>query len=336
MTAFLITAALLLVPAENLKTDLSDSAITTSIETRMGLDPHVPAFSIHTKTVDGVVTLTGRVEDDEQKALAEKIAREEPAVKDVINDLTIIPTTITEKQERGFKQVAADKQVASAIRSRMVYNKESKGLKIGVDVVNGDVVLHGVVNSEEQKEHLAKIAANTKGVNSVRNDLIVREKLKKGFIGGIGRDLGDEWLEKKIETAILVTRKLSIRELDVEVDDGICYLTGVTENEETKKVAGDIAGGYTGVLKLVNAVSVREGGVTVETPKKVRTPKEEPQSDPDKRLNKKKKKAAESVEATEEDVEVKAADPTDDLLEEIDPVDTPAPTIEEKPLEAPK
>lgn len=333
MTAFLITAALLFVPTQGIKTDVSDSAITTGVETQLGLNPNVPAFSIHTKTVEGVVTLSGRVEDETQSQIAEQIARDTKGVVDVVNNLTVIPTTITEKQERGVKQRAVDKQVASAVRSRMVYNRESKGLKIGVDVVNGNVVLHGVVNSEEQKEHLAKIAANTKGVDSVTNNLVVREKKKKGFVGGLGRDMGDEWLEKKIETAILFTRKLSVRDLDVEIDDGICYLSGVVENEEIKKVAGDIAGGYTGVQEVTNSIIVREGGVTVETPKKERKQKPEPASDPDKKMNKKKKAAEEEGTVV---LEEKVDAPAEDGLSESEPVDELAPSVEERPLEAPK
>ena len=332
MTAFLITAALLFVPTQGIKTDISDSAITTSIKSEIGLNPNVNTFGIHIKTEEGVVTLSGRVEDETQKVLAEQIARDTRGVTEVVNNLTIIPTTITDKQERDFKQRASDKQVASAVRSRMVYNKETKGLKIGVDVVNGNVVLHGVVNSEEQKDRLAKIAANTKGVDSVTNNLVVREKERKGFVGGLGRDMGDEWLEKKIETAILVTRKLSVRDLDVEVDDGVCYLSGVVENEEQKKVAGDIANGYTGVRELVNSIIVREGGVTVETPKKERKPKPEPESNAAKKVNKKKHKD-EGETVLEEPVETS---PADEGLSESDPVDEMAPTIEEKPLDAPK
>jgi osmotically-inducible protein OsmY len=281
MTAFFVAAALLFVPAQaGVVTGVTDSAITTSIKTEIGVNPNVNTFGVHVSTNDGVVTLSGRVEDETQKALAEQIARDTKGVTDVVNNLTIIPTTITEKQERAFKQRATDKSVATAVRSRMVFNKESKGLKVGVDVVNGVVTLHGVVNTEEQKERLGKIASGTKGVESVVNNLVVRQRERHGFVGGVGTGMGDEWMEKKIESAILFTRKLSIRELDVEVDDGICYLSGVVENEEMKKVAGDIAAGYAGIREVKNSVIVREGGVTVEAPKKEGPVRPAPKANP--------------------------------------------------------
>lgn len=341
MTALLLTAALLFVPAQGVVTGVTDSAITTSIKTEIGLNPNVNTFGIHISTEEGVVTLSGRVEDETQKALAVQIAEDTKGVTEVVNNLTIIPTTITEKQERAFKQRATDKSVATAVRARMLGGKEGKGLKIGVDVVNGVVTLHGVVNSEEQKDHMAKIAANTRGVQAVVNNLVVRKKERHGFIGGIGVGMSDEWLESKIETAIVFTRKLSIRVLDVEVDDGICYLSGVVENEEQKKVAGDIAAGYAGIREVVNSITVREGGVTIETPKKERKKKETPATDADKRIGgKKTKDDATKEEATSE--ESPEETPTnldtsdDDMLKDIDPSDEPAPIIENRTLEPPK
>lgn len=329
MTAWILSAVILLGAQPAVVTDVTDSAITTRIKSVIGLNPNVNTFGIHIGTDQGVVTLSGRVEDETQKQLAESIARETKGVVDVVNNLTVIPTTITEKQERDFKQRASDKGVATSVRSRIAYYRDSKALKVGIDVVNGVVTLHGVVDTNEQKDRLAKIASETKGVTAVVNNLVVRTKERNGFIGGLGHNLGDEWVEKKIETAILMTRKLSIRELDVEVDDGICYLSGVVENEEMRKVAGDIAAGYKAVHEVNNAITVREGGVTVEPVKRERRPKEEPKVDPDKRIGgAKNDKAADS--ATESG---KVESPT---LEEVDPTDEPLPALEEKPLDPPK
>lgn len=336
MTALLLTAALLFAPAQGVVTGVTDSAITTSIKTEIGLNPNVNTFGIHISTEQGVVTLSGRVEDETQKALAVQIAEDTKGVSEVVNNLTVIPTTITEKQERAFKQRATDKSVATAVRARLLGGKEGKGLKIGVDVVNGVVTLHGVVNSEEQKDHMAKIAANTRGVQAVVNNLVVRKKERHGFIGGLGVGMSDEWLESKIETAILFTRKLSIRVLDVEVDDGICYLSGVVENEEQKKVAGDIAAGYAGIREVVNSISVREGGVTIETPKKERKPKETPATDADKRIGGKKTKDEATKEETPEETPTNLDNSDSDMLQDIDPSDEPAPIIENRTLEPPK
>lgn len=325
MTAWLLSAVIILGAAQPaVVTDVTDSAITTRIKSVIGLNPNVNTFGIHITTEEGVVTLSGRVEDETQKQLAEDIARETKGVTDVVNNLTVIPTTITEKQERDFKQRASDKGVATAVRSRFAYYRDSKSLKVGIDVVNGVVTLHGVVDTEEQKDRLAKIASETKGVTAVVNNLVVRKKSRNGVVGGLGHNMSDEWVEKKIESAILMTRKLSIRELDVEVDDGVCYLSGVVENEEMRKVAGDIAAGYRAVREVNNAITVREGGVTVEPVKRERKPKETPKSDPDKKIG------------GEVEQETTVQEGGSQELQEVEPTDEPLPSIEEKPLDAPK
>lgn len=351
MMAILLTAAMIFAPAD-VVTTVSDSAITTSIKTEIGVNPHVNTFGIHIRTEDGVVTLAGRVEDQTQKQVAEDIARNTKGVVDVVNKLTIIPRTITDKDERGFKQRASDKQVAAAVRSRMVYHGESKGLKIGVDVVDGHVTLTGVVNTEEQKDELGKLAANTKGAESVVNDLVVRKKKKEGFVSGLGRDMSDEYLEKKIESAILFTKRVSIREIGVEVDDGICYLTGVVDNAEQKQVAGDIAEGYKGIQEVVNALSIREGGVTLEEVKKEIKQKPDPNAETNpgkivgsKAVNEhrmKKKSKEEEAEPAKKETELpdavtrpaeRASGSDSGGLSESDPTDEPAPKIEAKPLD---
>lgn len=344
MTALLLSLALLVVPAQSgVVSDVSDSAITTRIKTVIGVNPHVNTFSIHVTTNAGVVTLAGRVEDETQRKIAEDIARETRGVVDVQNELTIIPTTITEKEERGFKQRASDDAVAANVRARMVMAKEGKGLKIGVTVVNGVATLHGVCNSEDQKTNLGKVAENTKGVVSVTNNLVIRTKENNGFFGNLSHNASDEWLESKIESAILFTRKLSVRDIDVEVDDGVCYLSGVVNNEEQKKVAGDIAAGYKGIHEVNNSITVREDGVDLAP--EPRKPKGKPvkNTHPHERIRDMKEgdDAKAETKAEQEEHPAGALEPAPDAqgdggLKEIEPTDEPSPKVEERTLEPPK
>jgi len=341
MTAFVLSALLFLAPAQaGVVATVEDAAITTRLESVYGLNPYLGAFGIHVSTRGGVVTLSGRVEDNVQKQLAEDLAYEARGVTNVVNNLTVIPTTITEKQERAARQRITDKGVATAVRSRLLFHRDAKGLTIGVDVVNNVVTLHGVVNSEEQKDRLAQTAAETKGVSEVINQLVVRKKQERGFVSGIGRDASDEWTEKKIEAAIAVTRKISIRSVDVEVDDGICYLSGVVENEEQKKVIEDIARGYKGIQEVNNAIMVREGGVDIfDDATESRSKKRAQDVEVDKQKRKARQEAREAKsEANRSNavVEETGPAPEPEPIEGVEPEDEPFPSIEERPLDAPR
>ena len=69
---------------------IKDSEITLKIKTKLIQDPELKAFSIDVDTINGVVTLTGAVENRMQKRRAVEIAASVEGVKKVIDNLQII------------------------------------------------------------------------------------------------------------------------------------------------------------------------------------------------------------------------------------------------------
>ena len=68
---------------------LSDGALTTKIKSKMALDDGVGALNIDVDTVDGNVTLSGRVRSEEERQRAVALARETEGVKNVTDRLVI-------------------------------------------------------------------------------------------------------------------------------------------------------------------------------------------------------------------------------------------------------
>lgn len=64
---------------------LDDATITAKVKANLIADPEVRALSIDVDTVDGRVTLQGKVATAGQKAEAEKLARITPGVRQVLN-----------------------------------------------------------------------------------------------------------------------------------------------------------------------------------------------------------------------------------------------------------
>lgn len=64
---------------------LDDATITAKVKTNLISDPEVRALSIDVDTIDGRVTLQGKVATQGQKAEAEKLARITPGVRQVVN-----------------------------------------------------------------------------------------------------------------------------------------------------------------------------------------------------------------------------------------------------------
>ena len=74
---------------------VDDSWITTKIESKLTSDPQVSAWNVDVDTLDGVVTLRGKVKTDVAKQEAEELARETKGVKQVINEIIVEPETTT-------------------------------------------------------------------------------------------------------------------------------------------------------------------------------------------------------------------------------------------------
>jgi len=66
-----------------------------------------------------------------------------------------------------------DTGITSAVKSKMAADDKVKASEINVDTHNHVVTLNGTVGSKAEKERAAMIARNTKGVNSVVDDLTV-------------------------------------------------------------------------------------------------------------------------------------------------------------------
>jgi osmotically-inducible protein OsmY len=68
---------------------LDDAAIVAEIKARMVADTDVAALNIDVDSLDGVVTLTGEVDDNEARLEAERIARTTPGVVRVISRIRV-------------------------------------------------------------------------------------------------------------------------------------------------------------------------------------------------------------------------------------------------------
>jgi osmotically-inducible protein OsmY len=68
---------------------MSDAGITSKIKAKFVGDPDVKAFDVSVNTEEGVVYLTGRVDNKFQKEEAERIARETDGVVRVVNHIQV-------------------------------------------------------------------------------------------------------------------------------------------------------------------------------------------------------------------------------------------------------
>jgi hyperosmotically inducible periplasmic protein len=188
----------------------TDAGITTNVKTKLAADDTVKAYQVDVDTRNGVVTLSGTVENTAAKEQALNIARGTDGVRDVIDQIRVGEAAATggtydleNRAERGAAEVkeegreltaevkeesreaaakagdVADKTgaaitdaaITSAVKAKFLADTTVKGLRIDVDTSNGMVTLNGNVSSKAEADRAMTLARNTDGVKNVHSNL---------------------------------------------------------------------------------------------------------------------------------------------------------------------
>ena len=78
---------------------------------------------------------------------------------------------------RGQESAGAyvdDASITSAVKAKMVENKDVDAGAIKVETLNGTVMLSGFAKNETERQTAERIARDTKGVKSVKNAITVK------------------------------------------------------------------------------------------------------------------------------------------------------------------
>jgi osmotically-inducible protein OsmY len=154
-----------------------DAWVTGKVEMAFLLNGHLNPFAIATDVENGAVHLTGIVKDDIDRDLAGEVARGIEGVVSVDNDLTVdterANTVAKDAKQRDFGSWVDDATTTARVKSRLLGNTNTQGLKIDVDTKDDVVTLSGRVKSAQEKSLAEEIARNTGDVESVRNNLVV-------------------------------------------------------------------------------------------------------------------------------------------------------------------
>jgi hyperosmotically inducible protein len=163
---------------QSVKEAVADSVITTKIKTEYAKDKTVDMLDISVETDDkGVVTLSGMAKNKAQADKAEKIARETKGVTSVKNNLRIASVPAKQSVGSSVKEVVADSVITTKIKTEYAKDKLVSMLDISVETDDkGAVTLSGTAKSKAESDQAVKIARDTKGVTTVKNNIKVAAK----------------------------------------------------------------------------------------------------------------------------------------------------------------
>ncbi len=120
----------------------------------------------------GVVTLSGKVAADADKAQAGSIATSIAAGQVVSNQIAVVPPEAKSDAETVNSDV--DKAISKNLDAALIQNRLHKS--VSYDVKNGVVTLTGKVNSQSKRALAEKVASGVPNVQQVVNELQVKDQ----------------------------------------------------------------------------------------------------------------------------------------------------------------
>jgi len=219
-------------------------------------------------TQDGIVELTGTVESEQQKVLAEQTAKGVSGVRQ-INNMIRVDSEAAENRDKD-KDVDRDNDNIENVSERsndswlsfktklaLYANDKVAGHDINVESKDGAVTLIGKVPNADAKNTAVQVTKGVEGVKKVNDQLQVVPASMKEVVAD-----KDDNITKNINTALEKEPGLEDLDLIVNTNNGVVTLTGEADNMNQVEKAIQVARHVKGV-KAVNAqpVEIENKGV---------------------------------------------------------------------------
>jgi len=199
------------------------------------------------KSNDGVVTLTGTVQDRSDKALAEDTVENLPGVVSVDNQIAV----------KSDVPEHSDAWIAMKIRGELLVKANVSATATTVDVKDGVVTLSGNVQNRAQKDLTEVYAKDIENVKAVRNDLVVVPANSGDTSSTVGEVIDDASITSQVKYALLSHRSTSAISTKVTTENSVVTISGVADSDAEKSLVTKLAQDTRGVKSVVNDMTVK-------------------------------------------------------------------------------
>ncbi|HWV14261.1 MAG TPA: BON domain-containing protein [Cellvibrio sp.] len=240
----------------DVKQDIFDARQETQIWTTYALSPYLRAHDLKVVVRNGKATLTGTVDEDVSRDLAGQIALGVSGIKDVDNQIAV-QSDYSPKNASGYGEAIDDVTITAAVKSRLIWSKYSY-ISTDIKTKSGRVTLTGAVGSAEAKELAGRLAASTRGVVSVNNQIVVEDRTDKAkvsenakaAVSDAGQSVADAWITAKVKSNFFYSSNVSGSDIDVSTHSGVVTLKGKVSSGAERALAIELAKNIRGVKSV--------------------------------------------------------------------------------------
>lgn len=203
-------------PAAASTQQLTDVSVSDAVEDKLLRDLAVPSYLIDVTTIEGIVTLSGSVDNILAKERAARIARIVKGVRAVVNKIEVTPPILR-----------ADWLIREDVEDALRNDPATDLYEITVKVDDNVVTLSGAVDSWREKTLCETVAKGVKGVIAVDSKIQVVWVEKRM----------DSEIKAEVEKALAWDAFVDHALIEVDVKDGDVMLTGTVGSAAEKREA---------------------------------------------------------------------------------------------------
>ena len=115
------------------------------------------------------------------------------------------------------------------LMARLTLTEKKYLVKISVKVLDGRIFLGGKVDEPEEKLKITKIAWETKGARTIKNNIAIKQKFsfKNAVI--------DVLITSQLRTALILNKNIKAANFNIDTINQKTYIFGIAHNENEKK-----------------------------------------------------------------------------------------------------
>ena len=200
--------------------------------------------NVKVKAHDGVVTLTGTVQDSDDRALAVDTVENLPGVTSVNNEIVV----------KSAYPEHSDAWIGVKLRSLLLVKANVSAATTTVDVKDGVVLLSGTAENAAQKELTEVYAKEIVGVKSVKNDIAIKAPVPGP---SMSESIDDASITSQVKYALLTHKSTHALKTKVTTTDGVVRVTGEASSDAEKSLVSKLAQDVRGTKSVTNDMTVK-------------------------------------------------------------------------------
>ena len=121
-----------------------------------------------------------------------------------------------------------DSIMDKSLDARLLTLNKNYLINVKSKVLDGRIFITGKVDTPEEKLKITKIAWETKGTRSVKNDLKIKEKFN------LQQSAKDILITSQLRSALIFNKKIKAVNYNIDTYKKIIYIYGIAQNEKEK------------------------------------------------------------------------------------------------------